>query len=367
MKIVINRSDAIGDTLLTLPMAKKLKKHFPSCHITFIVSPKTAPVLIGNPIVDDYWVYDKQVSALKNISNLREKFSKEKIDTYFHVGGGHLPSLAALMAGIRYRGGLLNKWQTFFLLNKGVRQRRSLVEMHESEYNINLLQPLGIDYHYSERESCAPEILFQKEEKQKALDDFQKEVEKEKILFKNEMIFIHPGMTGHTLNWSSKNYARLILKLEKSFPDRFLFVLSFTQSDKRYIDGVRKELGQKSFACLEDKVFHFDGGLKGLRNYMAVLSNADLFVGPSTGTTHLANVLGVKIVTIYSPIKVQTSLRWGPFFRDTETVRVVVPDVVCGEKFQCAGTSCLYYECMEKVEVDEVFESAKQLMNNEKV
>ncbi len=100
---------------------------------------------------------------------------------------------------------------------------------------------------------------------------------------------------------------------------------------------------------------------------MAVLSNADLFVGPSTGTTHLANVLGVKIVTVYSPIKVQTSLRWGPFFRDTETVRVVVPDVVCGEKFQCAGTSCLYYECMEKVEVDEVFESAKQLLSKEKV
>ena len=165
MKVVINRSDAIGDTLLTLPMAKKLKKHFPNSHITFIVSPKTVPILEANPIVDDYWVYDKKVSAFKNIINLRDKFTNEKIDTYLYVGGSHIPSLAALMAGISYRGGLLNKWQTFFLLNKGVRQRRSLVEMHESEYNINLLQPLGIDYHYSERESCAPEILFQKEEK----------------------------------------------------------------------------------------------------------------------------------------------------------------------------------------------------------
>ena len=96
---------------------------------------------------------------------------------------------------------------------------------------------------------------------------------------------------------------------------------------------------------------------------MAVLSNAALFVGPSTGTTHLANILGVKVVTIYSPIKVQTSLRWGPFFRSPEKVRVVVPDVVCGEKFQCAGSSCLYYECMGKIEVDEVFESIQELMN----
>ena len=53
MKVVINRSDAIGDTLLTLPMAKKLKKHFPDCHITFIISPKTVPIFETNPIVED--------------------------------------------------------------------------------------------------------------------------------------------------------------------------------------------------------------------------------------------------------------------------------------------------------------------------
>ena len=366
MKVVINRTDAIGDTLLTLPMAKKLKKHFPHCHITFIISPKTVPILEANPIVDNYWVYDKSMSSLKNLIDLKERFTKEKIDKYLHVGGSHIPSLAALIAGIKFRGGLLNKWQTFFLLNNGVRQRRSLVEMHESEYNINLLHPLGVDYHYSEKESCAPEVLLREEEKEKAFKDFKEQVEKEKVSFKKEMIFIHPGMTGHTLNWSSKNYARIISRLEKSFPDRFLFVLSFTQNDKDYIDGVSEQLGQKGFSSLKNRVFYFDGGIKGLRNYMAVLSNAALFVGPSTGTTHLANILGVKVVTIYSPIKVQTSLRWGPFFRDSKKVRVVVPDVVCGEKFQCAGSSCLYYECMGKIEVDEVFESIQELLNNKK-
>ena len=367
MKVVINRSDAIGDTLLTLPMAKKLKKHFPDCHITFIISPKTVPIFETNPIVDNYWVYDKSISTLKNFISLKDKFIKEKIDTYLHVGGSHIPSLSALIAGVKYRGGLLSKWQTFFLLNNGVRQRRSLVEMHESEYNINLLHPLGVDYHYSEKESCAPEVLLREEEKKKALKDFKEEVEKENVSFKSEMIFIHPGMTGHTLNWSSKNYARIISKLERSFPDRFLFVLSFTDSDKDYIDGVSEQLGQKGFSGLKNRVFYFNGGIKGLRNYMAVLSSATLFVGPSTGTTHLANILGVKAVTIYSPIKVQTSLRWGPFFRDPKKVRVVVPDVVCGEKFQCAGSSCLYYECMGKIEVDEVFESIQQLLGGEKL
>ncbi len=131
--------------------------------------------------------------------------------------------------------------------------------------------------------------------------------------------------------------------------------------------GVSEQLGQQSFSVLKNRVFYFDGGVKGLRNYMAVMSNAVLFVGPSTGTTHLANILGVKVVTIYSPIKVQASLRWGPFFRDSKKARVIVPDVVCGEKFQCAGSSCLYYECMGKIEVDEVFESIQQLLIDKKL
>ena len=93
---------------------------------------------------------------------------------------------------------------------------------------------------------------------------------------------------------------------------------------------------------------------------MAVLANAFLFVGPNTGMTHLANIMGVNVVAIYSPIKVQSSLRWGPFYRDK--VQVVAPDVVCGEKFECAGSSCLYYECMGKVEVDEVFEAVQKFL-----
>jgi ADP-heptose:LPS heptosyltransferase len=362
MKVVINRTDAIGDTILTLPMAKKLKDHFTNCYVIFVISPKTEPIFESNTIVDEYWVYDEKVSKLKSFFSLREKFQKNKVGHYFHVGGSHIPSLAALSAGVGFRGGLLTKWPSFFMLNKGTRQRRSLVEMHESEYNINLLHPLGVNYHYTEKEKCGPAVFLSEEEKDKAFLSFKADVEKEGIALKDDIVFLHPGMTGHTLNWSSKNYARLILKIEKAFPDRYLYVLSFTPSDKMYIKGVNEQLGQKSYSFLKEKIFYFNGALQGLRHYMGVLSKAALFVGPSTGTTHLANIMGIKVVAIYSPIKVQSSLRWGPFYRDDEKVQVVVPDVVCGEKFECAGSSCLYYECMGKVETDEVFESVRKLL-----
>ena len=66
MKVVINRTDAIGDTILTLPMAKKLKDHFTNCYVIFVITPKTEPIFESNTIVDEYWIYDEKASKLKS-------------------------------------------------------------------------------------------------------------------------------------------------------------------------------------------------------------------------------------------------------------------------------------------------------------
>ena len=95
---------------------------------------------------------------------------------------------------------------------------------------------------------------------------------------------------------------------------------------------------------------------------MGVIKKAEIFIGPSTGPTHIANDLGVKMVGIYSPIKVQSAGRWGPINRDKNKTRVVVPDAVCGEKFECAGDICPYYECMGKIEVEDIFNEVKSLI-----
>jgi hypothetical protein len=69
------------------------------------------------------------------------------------------------------------------------------------------------------------------------------------------------------------------------------------------------------------------------------------------------------MVGLYSPIKVQSSLRWGPFKRTSDKVKVIVPDVVCGETIHCAGAVCPYHECMAKVEVEDVFMAVKELLD----
>jgi ADP-heptose:LPS heptosyltransferase len=338
MRIIVNRSDAIGDTILTTPMAQKIKEHFPDAHITFIISPRIGNLLKGHSYIDDTWVLDEKL-------NLKKKFKEYNPTHYFYIGGSQKPSITAVMTGVPFRGGLKSRWPTFFLLNRGVRQKRSQIKMHEVEYNLELLTPLGIN----QGKNNPPVLNLLPEEIENGLA--------ETGLKDKEYIVVHPGMSGHTLNWPSENYGKLIEKLEEKYLDRFTFVFSFTPSDAPYLKGAREYLSKTRVEPL-----FLDGAKLGLRSYMGVLKNASLFIGPSTGPTHIANSLGTKVIGIYSPIKAQSALRWGPFVVDERVTRVVTPKVDCGETVKCAGDACPYYECMRSIEVNELVKEVQDLL-----
>lgn len=332
MKFVINRSDAIGDLILTTPMAQAIKENFPKAFISFIISPKCQDILKNHPFVDEVIVLDPKATFLKKVSLLFKKI--KGADFYFFVGGSSLPNLIATLAFVPFRGGIKSRWPTFFLLNRGVRQRRSEVKKHEVEYNLDLLSPLKIA-----NKEYSPKIHL----KNIPNNPFTK-----------EFIVVHPGMTGHTLNWPTEYYAHFIEKMEKNFPNRFLYVISYTPSDEPYLKDVRS-------LNLGDKIFFLDGSKEGLTNYMGILSHASLFLGPATGTTHIANSLGIKQIAIYSPIKVQSAFRWSPF--EVENSLVLAPKVNCPEKVHCRGESCPEFECMRKIDVNKVIEAAKVLLS----
>lgn len=362
MRVLVNRTDAIGDNLLSLPMMIKLKKKFPEAHLAVLIHPRVRDIYTNHPFIDQVFEYDRTAAWPRRFSRLVKIFRSYRPDHYFFLGGCRLPNWVAFLTGVGFRGGLKSKWSSFLLLNKGVRQQRSIVAMHESEYNLELLRPLGLEYHHQELSDHAPFVALTDQEKREALADFHSYLEQQGKKTTAELVFIHPGMTGHTLNWPSRNYGRLITRLERNFPNRFLFLISHTPSDAPHLAGLRDHLKHTDELVPEDRLVFFNGAERGLRFTMNLLSQASLFIGPSTGVTHLASILGVRTLALYSPIKVQSSLRWGPFYQKTKATQVVVPDVVCGETFKCLGQSCPYYECMSKIEVEDVIKRISSLM-----
>ncbi|MBI2521079.1 MAG: glycosyltransferase family 9 protein [Bdellovibrio sp.] len=364
MIVAINRTDAIGDTLLTLPMAKVIKHHYPDAKIIFIISPRTQELFTNTIDVDDVWMIDPQKNWAGQLWSLYQKFRKYHVDTYFYVGGMHWITFCAWLAGVAFRGGLISRWPSFLFLNQGLRQSRRMVVMHEAEYNLNLLAGLEIDWSALSTDIWKENLIkITEEEREQAT----------KILHDTchlspdrPYIVIHPGMSGHTLNWSSRNYGRLITRLLDADPEHFQFIVSYTPSDLNFLLGIKDHLGRTEYQKYKGKIHFFDGSKIGLRLFMAVLSKAKLFVGPSTGPTHLATALGTPVVALYSPIKIQSAKRWGPLAMRPRQVKIIVPDVVCGEVHHCSGEVCPYFECMGIVEVEDVVKEVNKLLKNSK-
>ena len=350
MKILINRSDAIGDLLLTLPMLQTLKKTFPECSIGLLISPRTKELITLFPnLVDEFWVIDKKDSFLSKAKILKIIFKSFTPSHYFYVGGDTIANTIAMLSGTPFRGGLLSKANTFLTLNNGVRQKRSQALMHESDYNLELLKPLNTKLNIDKNISVVFEDISD-EKKQ-----FQEILKDHDIDTKAKLIFVHPGMTGHTLNWPINFYSDFVVRLgeEKS---NYCFVISHTPSDKKYIDEFNKHLPRDHKA----KLIYFDGSKKGIVHYLKILSTADLFIGPSTGTTHMANLVGLKQIGIYSPLKVQSSKRWGPLRQDNR-VQIMEPVLEYSE-LEKSDDDPRFKEAMSSLTVDRAIAYAKDFL-----
>ena len=53
-RLIISRTDSIGDVILTLPVAGELKRMFPDIHILFLGSSYTRPIVECCPHVDEF-------------------------------------------------------------------------------------------------------------------------------------------------------------------------------------------------------------------------------------------------------------------------------------------------------------------------
>lgn len=360
IRVLINRTDAIGDLLLTLPMAMALKesKKF-NVEVAMIVTPLTAPLLEGLNFVDQLYIYHKK-GFFKDLRFFWAIFKKWRPQEYYYVGGSHLASLCACLSSTPVRGGLLSRLESFFFLNRGVRQKRSLAQTSELHYNLALLKHSVLKPVF-DKKLIRPFLKISENEKQQAIGTLP-------LLFpdlKNvsiksfKLIMIHPGMKGHTLNWPMLYYAQLIESL-LSF-DHYRVIVSYTPVDTPYIDELKAHLAALSFSYSHHLVF-YNGQEKGLRSYLALQHQCDLFIGPSTGTLHMAAALGVRWLAFYSPVKVQSFVRWRPL-EETQG-EVLIPQVDCPGVKKCLFQECSQHPCMQQVTVQQAFDKITELSKN---
>ncbi len=334
-KFLIVRTDRIGDVVLSLPVPEAIKRKYPNSQVSMMVSPYTKDLLTHNPWVDEIITDDQ--AGFKGILKLVKSLRSKRFDVAVLLRPTLRLAVLLFLSGIKVRIGTgYRAYQ--FLFNHKIYQHRKTIEKHELEYNLNMLAPLGIPY-----EEMMPRIyLLPKEE------EFSSRIFDNLNLKKEDIkIVIHPGSKNSSLNYPLEKFALLADKLIEGF------------SAKVILTGDKKELklSERMKGSMRNQPVDLSGKTD-LRGLCSLLKQADLLICSSTGPMHMAAALGTPVVALFSPLFVASPKRWGPCGKGHQVV--MPPLKTC---YRCEPKKCPYFNCLEKIEPDEIISRVKKILS----
>jgi ADP-heptose:LPS heptosyltransferase len=303
--ILINRTDAIGDVVLTLPMAAYIKEMLPGAVVSFLGRTYTQPVINTCAAVDLFINYDeiKKLSQTEQINYLKEK----KIDIIIHVFPNKHVAQIARAAGIKLRIGTTNRVFHWFTCNKLVKLSRKKSDLHEAQLNLILLKPLGlasvpslqdiIDHISFESRALLPPDLAGK----LSGDKFN--------------LIIHPKSHGSGMEWGLDNYAELIDTLPSD-----IFNIIITGSDKEKI------LLTDWITTLPGAVVDMTGKFS-LPQLISFISQADGLIASGTGPLHIAAMAGINTLGLFPSVRPIHPGRWAPLGKKAEFMESGTVDI----------------------------------------
>ncbi|MBX3022855.1 MAG: glycosyltransferase family 9 protein [Bdellovibrionales bacterium] len=205
-------------------------------------------------------------------------------------------SAAVWFAGVPERIGRKSQWHSYLFLNVGIRQKRSLADRHESDFNFDIVEwgfnRLGVrsTFNLSGLKRTFLRLM--------APNPFG--TAEARGLKERGYYIVHPGMAGSALNWPAENFVTLIERLAERRP----VLITGTKMDQKYLRAIEKVKGLPNVRWVVDELRASE--------LLDLLSQARAVIAPSTGVLHLSASLGTPTLGIYSPRKVEHPRRWGP-------------------------------------------------------
>ena len=339
MKILVIRTDRIGDLIASTPVFESIKKAYPDSHLAAMFSPYTRELLKNNPFVDEVIVYEREGlhKGFKGLLNLARILKGKRFDVVITLFSNFRLGLLVYMAEIPERIAPATKIAQIFY-NKRVLQRRSQSLKHEADYNLDLLKTLGVERTvrtvglWTDRESEeAAGLYIGAEGLSKASED-------------HRLIGIHPGSGGSAGNWRPERYAELADKFISDYG--YAVILTGSVKEAELLSAVSDAMRNKPAVYLSDNIL----------NFAALLKKLSVFVSSSTGPMHMAAALKVPTVSLFSPVRACNPVRWGPIGNPQ---RVLMPDVPQCDR--CVRERCAYYDCMDRITVESVVKGANEM------
>ncbi len=320
---LVSRTDAIGDVVLTLPVAGALKQQVPGCRVVFIGRRYTAAVVAACPWVDAFLDADAlfELPAAAQVAALRAY----RAAAIVHVFPNQKLARLARQARIPVRIGTRNRWFHWLTCNRLVALSRRHSPLHEAQLNLALLAPLEL----GELPLLAALTAVASLRPTEPLGEgWPTQLQARQPGQLN--VVLHPRSRGSAREWGLENFGQLARMLH-------------TAGHRVFVTGTAAE-GQELAAWLATNAAFITTDLTGqldLPQFIAFIGAADGLVAGSTGPLHLAAALGRHALGLYPPIRPMHPGRWAPLGPLAEFLVFNKPD--CTDcRTQPAACTCIW-------------------------
>ena len=303
MRIIISRTDKIGDLILSIPSFFMAKKMYPEAEIILLVRNYNYEIVKNLPFVDRVYKIDDFRQE-----ELLEKIKYFNADVFVALYNDSYIAKLAKASDAKRRIGPISKLSSIFAFNCGVYQKRSKSIKNEADYNLDLIRKID-SKRFDEVFEIETKIYIEDSQRIVAERFFEEKSIGEKSLI------VNPFMGGSAKNITDEQYISLLQKIYDRVEGMDIVITCHISEEERgqqIIDKIGRE-----------RVYLFANG-GSLLNLAAIIEKGKVYFGGSTGPTHIAGSLQKEIVAIYPNKKTQSPTRWGVY--NNKNVEYVVPD-----------------------------------------
>jgi lipopolysaccharide heptosyltransferase I len=330
-QVLVVKLSAIGDVVLSTAAVRALKRHMPDARITWVVEPKSAGVLEGNPDIDEIviWRRDKFRDAVSVVRELRRR----RFDYALDFQGLARSGIITLLSGARKRIGYADGRERS---NLAYNVRYDCPEKpHGLRCALGMLSVLDIECDEADgamRVAVTPEESAAADEALAGLG----------VEPGDRLAALVPATSREFKHWREDGWAEIADKLWSEFGLRSLFLGA--GGDIPLIERIISMTKAPAVSA---------AGLTKLKMSAVLVAKTELAIAVDTGLMHVASALGKPTIGIFSTTSAWRNHIDNPNFR---MLRKKLDCVPCGRR-----PACDEWRCIREVSADDVIAAVREL------
>jgi ADP-heptose:LPS heptosyltransferase len=289
VRILVSRTDRIGDVVLTLPLCALLRARLGATVIA-LGRRYTRPLLEASANIDEILDWDDVEDT--DEATGRDFLTRARADAIVHVFPRSEIARASLAARIPLRIGTSHRWYHWLTCNALEHFSRKESSLHEAQLNVRLARRL-----------LGPEIPQLDELVPLTAIVPQVPVPPavaSRLRADRFTLVLHPGSSGSAREWPLDHWKRLADSLD---PARVQLLITGSSNEGAAL--------REWISSLPANVVDLTGELD-LAELIALLANTNGLVAASTGPLHLAAAAGIHALGLFPSTPPIHPGRWAP-------------------------------------------------------